>query len=958
MRKYLLVYCLIIVSIATAQDWGLSETARTAGMGNAFTSVSEGANSMVFNPAGLLESERHTVLMTYSKDYSGLDFGSLYQASLLYAPINQDGAISFGVGANMFSEDVFEMLSGSIAFGGRVFRIGGRSGYFSLFGVGNLYRVNYNSGGFYWIDEEDEDPAGDPVFASGYNKITYGADVAFLMKIKRFRLGGRVSNLNEPNLSLEDVEAGTIPRKARVGVSYNIMDIITPSFDYEMPLGDVGIQDDATYHIGAESWLFDNAIGVRAGFTSKTINGGVSLQKNTGFGAGIDYALIYPRFEEDISLITHKVTVNLGTKIPPPKRYDLTIVQDSLRTIPDILSPNVSGKIIIPVKNIEKDPVKPFKVTAFYRDSTEEIVKIGTKTIPGLKGGETINAEISWKTPNSDFFDVQINVDDDGSRLPKLSGTIFETNEDNNTASFEVASFSEPNIDKVSPERNTLEISQVSFIKEELPIFPSIYFDRGSAEIPDRFSRMLRTLAQRLSENKDVKYLLYGYYDIYTEDDLNHDQLAVNRAESVKKQLVDFGASANQIQIVKKDYDKGKTRATGKEGRKPHEASLQPVSEENRRVEFQTSMMQSDPVLVEVEIDPKSGNVPAAEMRKLEEAARNSTELLRRNPDVELEIISYHEMDSRIAFSRIKEAEENIVDNLGYFLEDRIFEAFKPSKSDKDIIELRYSGEPLIYKPLSQINVPEGFRIAEEKGNLITLDGLSIDAPVDTFYVKVIDNEGQTFRLLDYGKRDVPQRVNWNWRSDEGEPPNPSRDYYIEFYLRDILGREITSKSSKLSIDAEKMEHREELVLINFHFAGTSPKSDYIEARIENVAKEIVEQTQDPFESMEIIIGGHTDIIGSEDVNMRLSEKRATRELQNLRTYLVKYLELPGDEALQEWLESKNIDLKAKAYGPDRPYVISIWEKGYYKTREIGNNEYPEGRILNRRVSVEIKIKM
>jgi hypothetical protein len=178
MRTFSVIGLFIISCVLFSQDWGLSETARSAGMGNAYTAMSDGADVMVFNPAGILNSPRYQALLTYSKDYAGLDFGSISQGSLILIP-RSEKRLSWGFGANIYNEDVYQMLSASLGFGGRVSYIANKRGYISVFGIGNLYRVNYNSSNFFYIPEDGDNPD-DPLFRDGYDKIAIGADIAFL----------------------------------------------------------------------------------------------------------------------------------------------------------------------------------------------------------------------------------------------------------------------------------------------------------------------------------------------------------------------------------------------------------------------------------------------------------------------------------------------------------------------------------------------------------------------------------------------------------------------------------------------------------------------------------------------------------------------------------------------------------------------------------------------------------
>ena len=69
-------------------------------------------------------------------------------------------------------------------------------------------------------------------------------------------------------------------------------------------------------------------------------------------------------------------------------------------------------------------------------------------------------------------------------------------------------------------------------------------------------------------------------------------------------------------------------------------------------------------------------------------------------------------------------------------------------------------------------------------------------------------------------------------------------------------------------------------------------------------------------------------------------------------------LNLPSQNALNEWLANQKTSITYKGFGPKKPYTVQVWEKGYFRSVLIGKNEFPEGRIMNRRVSAEIKLTM
>jgi outer membrane protein OmpA-like peptidoglycan-associated protein len=72
-----------------------------------------------------------------------------------------------------------------------------------------------------------------------------------------------------------------------------------------------------------------------------------------------------------------------------------------------------------------------------------------------------------------------------------------------------------------------------------------------------------------------------------------------------------------------------------------------------------------------------------------------------------------------------------------------------------------------------------------------------------------------------------------------------------------------------------------------------------------------------------VTVEGHTDSIGSTEVNQRLSLERA----EAVRAYLVANQTLPASR------------ISASGYGPDRP---------------LASNATPEGRAVNRRIDVLI----
>jgi outer membrane protein OmpA-like peptidoglycan-associated protein len=138
------------------------------------------------------------------------------------------------------------------------------------------------------------------------------------------------------------------------------------------------------------------------------------------------------------------------------------------------------------------------------------------------------------------------------------------------------------------------------------------------------------------------------------------------------------------------------------------------------------------------------------------------------------------------------------------------------------------------------------------------------------------------------------------------------------------IGRYMDKQAEELKKDLEgaEIERVGEGIKITFRdgiqFAHNS--SDLSEASKTNL-KDLAE-TLNKYEDTNILIEGHTDITGTHEYNMKLSERRA--------------------EAVEDYLSSLNVKQKrvtTQGYGPDQP---------------VADNNSDYGRQQNRRVEVAI----
>jgi outer membrane protein OmpA-like peptidoglycan-associated protein len=129
--------------------------------------------------------------------------------------------------------------------------------------------------------------------------------------------------------------------------------------------------------------------------------------------------------------------------------------------------------------------------------------------------------------------------------------------------------------------------------------------------------------------------------------------------------------------------------------------------------------------------------------------------------------------------------------------------------------------------------------------------------------------------------------------------------------------------------------------------------SKFFLTRIDNVSRKFIQNAEMPDYRLRSIVGGHTDIIGEEEHNQELANERAQREYDNIKRYIKFIKGFTGDEWFERWLVQNDASIEFQGNGSTQPYEIEkklTDEKG---TIRIGNNELPEGRIVNRRVVIE-----
>lgn len=264
----------IMNASASFSDIGLG--ARSAAMGTAFSAVSNDANAMNTNPAGLATLTAPELAAVYGKLHTGLsDDSRIGQGYFgVAAPVKR-----YAQGFMGFSWDEVRL---SEAYSETVFTVAyATSVYRNLYGGVNLkyLRKGYTS---------DAYTEADPLFAGkGYSKAGFAADIGALYRLNSsYTFGLVVKNINQPDMGLGSKDI--VPMQVKAGAAYWLRNGLV---DLDLSFRDRGY--DAA--IGAERVIQQKFV-FRAGFLAGSDSRrNISLGFGSRFGAlNFDYAFTLP----------------------------------------------------------------------------------------------------------------------------------------------------------------------------------------------------------------------------------------------------------------------------------------------------------------------------------------------------------------------------------------------------------------------------------------------------------------------------------------------------------------------------------------------------------------------------------------------------------------------------------------------------------------------------------------
>jgi hypothetical protein len=261
MRKIILVIALVAnISLMLAVFNDYQPSARARAMSGAYTAVSDDANAVFYNPAGLLDTPFSA--MVGMSQLSGTKFSELKTGAMAIPLPNKLGTLA--VGAQVFDVDFEDTTlmaeqQWTVAHGFALL-----SDIHSTINVGwsaNYYNLTFDE---------------------------FGSDQAFGLNLgakaimhQRTTFGFSVSNLNQPKMG--EANQHSLPRKLCMGVAYKPYDQVITTVEMKKDFA-----EDTEFMGGVEVKLFE-PLAIRAGVHQNpaTWSAGVSFKM---IGVALDYS--------------------------------------------------------------------------------------------------------------------------------------------------------------------------------------------------------------------------------------------------------------------------------------------------------------------------------------------------------------------------------------------------------------------------------------------------------------------------------------------------------------------------------------------------------------------------------------------------------------------------------------------------------------------------------------------
>ncbi len=202
------------------------------------------------------------------------------------------------------------------------------------------------------------------------------------------------------------------------------------------------------------------------------------------------------------------------------------------------------------------------------------------------------------------------------------------------------------------------------------------------------------------------------------------------------------------------------------------------------------------------------------------------------------------------------------------------------------------------------------------KNDLLTIfPGAEDMSGIREWYLLIYSPWGGIFKSFT-GKGLPAEEIIWDGRNHENRLVESAVDYYIELFATDYAGNASKSKRLEIPIDILVLVSEEGFTIriSNVEFAFNSAKLKGDAFSILDRASQILEK----YRNYSVLIEGHTDDVGQDEFNLRLSEQRA--------------------KTVMDYLIDRGIDagrLSFRGLGETDPYLPNINNENRMRNRRV-----------------------
>jgi len=894
-----LIYILIVLLAIGSWCGEFRWSAKNTGMADCGYSVALDGASVFYNPAHAGAFSGGVLTFGYGLPLAGIES----DAKSMYIAYSRP--LGWEAGAALKCN--YESIPGY-----KLLRLGGDFAY--RFEIAGTLTV---AAGIDWLQRNFDDiPIDDPIRAGGTTASGIAVNAGLLWQPNdKIGIGISAIDINEPKLALEnDASATELPLRLGIGVSYRLINYFTPEIAVSWRSFVIGEKENPELRVGFFGGLPSGILKWRCGTTQHVFNIGAGWHTSSMFGGlDIDYALGLPL---ESSLLgagetQHYFGISITGKQVRKRKGDLEIQQLQFS---GEMNANKPVDITITIRNRGAITIESIPLSLAVNDGGKWKTIYPSQYVDLLEPGDTAVVQWTWKPKSEGIYTLNAAVDDDGSTVPLVSGHIDEKNENNNLISRNITISSADTL-AINPEVSSLSATQVIVKVEEEPVVPVAFFQPGSAKLDSAAIVLADIFVNRFSQNPDAELHIFGYYD-ESDGDANPESLALARADAFRASILSYAPKLADRIFIDRSHDVRSTRISSR-----FSTGTTQITEENRRVEFSTSIKSFPDGVVTKEL---------------------ALELIERNPEFLLVILSERDESSTFAEGLGKsDSIRNLLIRRDSNLEKRIVAESKLSEESGIVYQVDPDG--LIVRPRERYPIAEQWREPDPPTNVIRIDRKGFESATGwELSAKCLDCEFS--HVIDIGIGEPPDSIVWDWTLGNRRyiAPNYQYQIFIKIDLPDS-SREFVSQQEINVIPRQRVEAIENMLLVEFVFDESEPLSKYLERRLFNFAHEFVVRVDSGY-SQKAEIQGHTDNIGTERRNLELSEQRAKREYNLMRDFIAYFADV-SLENLDRWLAEHNCEISYKGYAFEKSYTL--------RGKLIGSNDTPYGRSINRRVTLE-----